>query len=131
MLFPLLAELSQSRFNQMSGWCALESSRSQDDDSKHVIEQTAPYWLILTAALRRNWARMPRDVVVLGDTMKQNVHNIERVVRVIVGLVIISLVFIGPQSAWGWVGLIPLATGIIGWCPPYALFGFSTCKTPE
>ena len=74
---------------------------------------------------------MCRDVVVLGDTMKQNIHNIERIVRIIVGLAIISLVFIGPQSAWGWVGVIPLATGIIGWCPPYALLGFSTCKKPE
>jgi hypothetical protein len=75
--------------------------------------------------------------------MKQNVHNVERVVRVIAGLAIISLVFIGPQSNWGWLGVIPLATGIIGWCPiplatgiigwcpPYAIFGFSTCKNPE
>ena len=63
--------------------------------------------------------------------MKQNVHNIERIVRIIVGLAIISLVFIGPKSAWGWLGLIPLATGAIGWCPPYALFGFSTYKKPE
>ena len=74
---------------------------------------------------------MSSDVVAPGEIMKQNVHNIERVVRVIVGLAIISLVFIGPQSAWGWLGLIPLATGVIGWCPPYALFGFSTCKKPE
>ena len=74
---------------------------------------------------------MSSVIVVLGDTMKQNVHNIERVVRIIVGLAIISLVFIGPQSVWGWLGLIPLATGIIGWCPPYALIGFSTCKKPE
>ncbi len=43
--------------------------------------------------------------------MKQNVHNVERVIRVIAGLAIISLVFIGPQSAWGWLGVIPLATG--------------------
>jgi hypothetical protein len=71
------------------------------------------------------------DIPIAGVTMKQNVHNIERVVRVIVGLVIVSLVFIGPQSPWGWLGLIPLATGIIGWCPPYALFGISTCKKPE
>ena len=83
------------------------------------------------AVLRRNWARIASDIVVPGDTMKQNVHNIERVVRVIVGLAIISLVFVGPESAWGWVGLIPLATGVIGWCPPYALFGFSTCRKPE
>lgn len=75
--------------------------------------------------------RILPDIVVRGNTMKQNIHNIERIVRVIVGLGIISLVFIGPQSAWGWLGVIPVATGIIGWCPPYALFGFSTCKTPE
>jgi hypothetical protein len=74
---------------------------------------------------------MSFDIAVQGDTMKQNVNNVERVVRVIAGLAIISLVFIGPQSVWGWLGVIPLATGIIGWCPPYALFGFSTCKRPE
>ena len=63
--------------------------------------------------------------------MKQNVHNIERIIRVVAGLALISLVFIGPQTPWGWVGLIPLATGATGWCPPYALFGISTCKTPD
>jgi hypothetical protein len=61
--------------------------------------------------------------------MKQNVHNIERVIRIIIGLGLISLVFVGPQTPWGWLGVIPLATGIIGWCPPYALLGISTCKT--
>lgn len=60
--------------------------------------------------------------------MKQNIHNIERVVRIVAGLVIVSLVFIGPQSNWGWLGLIPLATGATGWCPPYSLLGISTCK---
>jgi hypothetical protein len=60
--------------------------------------------------------------------MKQNVGNAERVIRIIVGLVLISLVFIGPQSPWGWVGLIPLVTGAIGWCPPYSLLGINTCK---
>lgn len=63
--------------------------------------------------------------------MKKNVHNIERAVRIVVGLILISLVFIGPQSAWGWLGLIPLATGLTGWCPPYAMLGISTCKKPE
>ncbi|HBS26385.1 MAG TPA: DUF2892 domain-containing protein, partial [Gammaproteobacteria bacterium] len=38
-------------------------------------------------------------------------------------------VFIGPQTNWGWVGLVPLITALIGWCPPYAIFGISTCKT--
>jgi hypothetical protein len=61
--------------------------------------------------------------------MKRNVHNIERVIRIIIGLGLISLVFVGPQTPWGWLGVIPLATGIIGWCPPYALLGISTCKT--
>jgi hypothetical protein len=74
---------------------------------------------------------MSGDIAVPGDIMKQNVHNIERIVRIVVGMTIVSLVFIGPQSSWGWLGLIPLATGIIGWCPPYALFGFSTCKKHE
>ena len=60
--------------------------------------------------------------------MKQNIHNIERVIRIVAGLGIVSLVFVGPQSPWGWLGLVPLVTGAIGWCPPYALFGFSTCK---
>ena len=60
--------------------------------------------------------------------MKQNIHNIERVVRVVIGAAIVSLVFIGPQSPWGWLGLVPLATGLLGWCPPYALLGINTCK---
>jgi hypothetical protein len=60
--------------------------------------------------------------------MKQNVGNPERIIRIIVGLVVVSLVFIGPQSPWGWLGLIPLATGLIGWCPPYSLLGINTCK---
>ncbi|MEE4294402.1 MAG: DUF2892 domain-containing protein, partial [Xanthomonadales bacterium] len=63
--------------------------------------------------------------------MKKNVGNIERAIRIIVGLILISLVFIGPQSAWGWIGVIPLATGLIGWCPPYSLLGINTCKTKE
>ena len=61
--------------------------------------------------------------------MQQNVGSIDRALRAIVGLVLISLVFVGPQTVWGWIGVIPLATAIIGWCPPYALLGINTCKT--
>ncbi len=61
--------------------------------------------------------------------MNKNIGNTERLIRGIVGLVLISLVFIGPKTAWGWVGLVPLVTALIGWCPPYAIFGISTCKT--
>lgn len=59
--------------------------------------------------------------------MTCNIGNIERVLRAIVGLGIISLAFVGPQSSWGWLGLVPLATAVVGWCPPYALLGISTC----
>ena len=51
----------------------------------------------------------------------------DRIIRVIAGLAIISLVFIGPQSPWGWLGLIPLATGVVGFCTAYAVFGVNTC----
>ena len=60
--------------------------------------------------------------------MKQNVGNIERVIRIAAGIVILSITVIGPKTAWGWFGLVPLLTGIAGWCPPYALFGISTCS---
>ena len=60
--------------------------------------------------------------------MKKNVGSIERVIRVIAGIAILSLAFVGPKSPWAYLGIIPLATGLIGWCPPYALLGISTCK---
>ncbi|WP_439107292.1 YgaP family membrane protein [Congregibacter sp.] len=64
--------------------------------------------------------------------MKTNIHSIERVVRVLGGAGIVSLAFIGPQTPWAWLGLVPMATGLSGWCPPYAILGISTCKTqPE
>ena len=61
--------------------------------------------------------------------MKQNVGSIDRTIRIIVGLGLISLVFIGPQTVWGWIGVVPLVTALIGWCPPYALLGINTCST--
>ena len=63
--------------------------------------------------------------------MKQNVGNVERGIRIVAGLAITSLVFVGPQSPWAWLGLIPLATGLLGWCPPYSLLGINTCKKPQ
>ncbi|RTL73108.1 MAG: DUF2892 domain-containing protein [Hyphomicrobiales bacterium] len=60
--------------------------------------------------------------------MTTNIGNIERLVRALVGLALISLVFVGPQTVWGWIGIVPLATAIVGWCPPYALLGINTCK---
>lgn len=60
--------------------------------------------------------------------MKQNIGSIERVIRIVAGAAILSLAFAGPATPWAYLGIIPLATGLIGWCPAYALFGFSTCK---
>jgi len=56
-----------------------------------------------------------------------NVGTIDRAVRVILGAVLVALVFVGPQTAWGWIGVIPLVTGAIGFCPAYRLFGLRTC----
>lgn len=56
-----------------------------------------------------------------------NEHSVERIIRVAIGLLALSLVFVGPHTAWGWLGLIPLATGALGTCPLYTLFGISTC----
>jgi hypothetical protein len=60
--------------------------------------------------------------------IKVNIHPIERVVRGIVGLAVLSLVAWGPKSLWGLLGLLPLATALTGWCPPYTLLGISTCR---
>lgn len=59
--------------------------------------------------------------------MKLNEGAIDRILRIIVGLGLLSLVFVGPQTPWGYVGVVPLLTGIIGFCPLYAVFGLSTC----
>ncbi len=59
--------------------------------------------------------------------MKQNIGSIERIARIIAGAGILSLAFVGPMTPWGYLGIVPLLTGLIGWCPPYALLGISTC----
>ena len=59
--------------------------------------------------------------------MKKNEGNLDRALRVIAGLVLLSLVFIGPQTLWGLVGIIPLVTGLVGVCPLYSILGIRTC----
>jgi hypothetical protein len=63
--------------------------------------------------------------------MEKNVGGIDRVVRIVVGLALLSLVFLldGDSRWWGLIGLVPLATGTLGWCPAYLPFGIKTCKT--
>lgn len=60
--------------------------------------------------------------------MTRNEGTIDRAVRIIAGLVLLSLVFIGPQTPWGWIGLVPLATGLVGFCPLYRVLGINTCS---
>jgi len=60
--------------------------------------------------------------------MPQNIGSIDRVLRIVVGLGLLGLFFFGPQTPWGLVGLVPLATALIGWCPAYSLIGASTKK---
>ena len=59
--------------------------------------------------------------------MTRNEGTIDRVLRIVLGLVLLSLVFIGPLTPWGWIGLVPLVTGLIGTCPVYSVLGVSTC----
>lgn len=59
--------------------------------------------------------------------MKANEGTVDRILRVIVGAGVLSLVFVGPHTPWGYVGVIPLVTGLVGYCPLYAILGFNTC----
>ena len=59
--------------------------------------------------------------------MEKNVGGIDRVFRIIVGLFLLSLIFWGPRTWWGIIGIVPLITGLAGTCPLYTLIGFSTC----
>jgi len=59
----------------------------------------------------------------------KNVGSIDKILRVVVGLALIAIVFVGPQTPWGWIGVIPLLTAAIGFCPLYKLIGVNTCRT--
>lgn len=60
--------------------------------------------------------------------MTKNIHQIERVIRIVGGAFLASMAFWGPSNYWFLLGLIPLATGLMGWCPPYAILGINTCN---
>ena len=59
--------------------------------------------------------------------MKSNVGGIDRILRIVVGLVLIGLAVTGHIGAWGWIGIVPVITGALGTCPLYSMLGFSTC----
>ncbi len=56
-----------------------------------------------------------------------NEGTLDRALRAIVGSALIAIVFVGPKTPWGWLGLVPLATAALGWCPAYTLLGINTC----
>ena len=60
--------------------------------------------------------------------MKTNVGTIDRALRIAAGLGLVAWAGVGSGPVWAWIGVVPLATGLVGWCPPYALFGMSTCS---
>lgn len=59
--------------------------------------------------------------------MKKNEANLDRIIRIVMGLGILSLTVIGPQTLFCLIGIVPIITGLMGWCPMYSLFGISTC----
>ena len=63
--------------------------------------------------------------------MKANVGTIDRVLRVVVGLGLIGATLAGAIGVWGWVGIIPLATGLVSVCPAYMIFGMNTCSAKK
>lgn len=63
--------------------------------------------------------------------MKPNEGAVDRILRIVAGLAVLSLAFVGPQTPWAWLGVIPLLTGIIGFCPLYALLGINTRGAPR
>lgn len=63
--------------------------------------------------------------------IKPNIGGIDRAIRIIAGAALLALVFVGPQTPWGYLGLVPLLTGVIGFCPAYCPLGLSTCRVPK
>ena len=59
--------------------------------------------------------------------MKQNAGSLDRILRIVAGLVLIGLAATGTVGVWGWIGVVPLATGLFGFCPAYMLLGINTC----
>jgi hypothetical protein len=60
--------------------------------------------------------------------VKTNAGALDRTVRIVAGIALIGLTLAGTIGPWGWIGVIPLATGLVGWCPAYSIFGVNTCS---
>jgi len=99
-------------YNVMCGGTRLEESFASRLGSLHQTD------ISITVRLRST---------TMDRFFPHNEGTVDRVLRVTVGLVLLSLVFFGPQTIWGLVGIVPLATGLLGSCPVYTLLGISTC----
>ena len=79
-----------------------------------------PFWTLRAPTRTKEFA-------LLNLLLFRNEHTIDRVVRIVVGLVLLALVFVGTRTAWGYLGIVPLLTGVLGSCPVYTLLGIGTC----
>lgn len=67
----------------------------------------------------------------MDKLLPKNEATWDRAIRVVLGAVGISLVFVGPETPWGWIGVVPLLTGLLGSCPLYTVFGIGTCPVKK
>jgi len=65
----------------------------------------------------------------MNSMLAHNEGGADRIIRVIFGVLLLAIVFVGPKTPWGYIGVVPLLTGLLGSCPLYSLFGLSTCST--
>lgn len=63
--------------------------------------------------------------------MTRNEGKLDRILRLTAGVVLVGLAATGTVGVWGWVGVVPLATGAMGWCPLYSIFGINTCAVKQ
>jgi len=63
--------------------------------------------------------------------MMKNVGGIDKILRIVAGVVLLGLTLAGVIGSWGWIGVVPLATGMLGWCPAYMPFGIKTCAVAK
>ena len=63
----------------------------------------------------------------LAKLLPRNENNVDRAIRVLLGIGLLAIAFVGPKTAWGYIGIVPLATGLLGSCPLYTLLGIGTC----
>jgi hypothetical protein len=89
------------------------------------------FWLRRGSYMPNGHGRKPLALTkegAMSRLLAKNEHLVDRALRVLLGLGLLSLTFAGPHTALGYIGLVPLATGLLGSCPLYSIFGFSTCR---